>query len=340
MTDTSTPTAHDDEYAVIVTLPEHDGDVPIETERVRRVGPYWRASAAEQAACSFRMMLHGSAPQGTTVDVGPYDPAVPHLEARVTTDYMQLAEMIRDEPEGPGCGWSFPDLYARLQSHAGHDAASRAWRAACSLLDQWAEEEQAERKAAADREARAAELEVKLAPLRARVDGAAALRAFAWYTAPIRDAAVWLLYDMLAAAEPRGVTLADFGQVADLPAICLDMVATTSISADRLPGRDGAVNLLYALETELGERGIKATRTGLVVQTDDERLRLVSSSPAYHGAPLSITLSGGPVWRLLYAGTMARNAPIYAPFDGSGVAAIADMIAELANGKRPNPLER
>lgn len=154
MTDpTSTPaTPTDDEpaqFAVIVTLPNEPDELG-GTDPVRRVGPYWRASAAEHAAGSFGMMLHNSAPQGTTVDVGPYDPAVPHLDPYPPTDVSTLAVAVVDEPDGPGGGWSFPDLWARLHASTGYDRARKVWVDACQLADYWAEQDAEERQAAAE----------------------------------------------------------------------------------------------------------------------------------------------------------------------------------------------
>lgn len=311
MTDTSsTPAAEPAQYSVIATLPAGECDG---ADRVRRVGPYSYYQAADQAAAGFRMCI-GSMPIGTEIQIGPYDPAVPHRNPRVTTSPSHLAEMIRDEPDGAG----FPDLYDRLSAHAGHDEASRVWRIACSYLDAEAEAEAAERQAAA-------ELEARLAPLRARIDSAAAFNVGSLYTAPIRDAAVWLLHDMLAAAEPRGVTLDDFAQVTDLPRACLNVVATMSISADRLPAdKATAFKLLDALEAELVARGIEVACSGLTVQIPDERLPTA-------GELVAVTLNAGGGWELVLVDTGTRAARIFAPFDGTGTAAIADMIAEQVN---------
>lgn len=330
---TSTPsvaTAEPEQFAVIITLPTWGA--PEGIDQVRRVGPYLHKHRATNAASSFAMMLHSSAPDGTTIEVGPYDVTVPHLDPYPPANAYELANAICDEPDGPGGGWGFPDLYARLSASIGHDRARKVWGSACTYLDDMAEAEAAERAAAA-------KFEAKLAPLRARVAGAAARRPSAWYTAPIRDAAVWLLYDMLAAAEPRGATLDNFDSVlVDLPSACVDVTMmryAQGFGPDEHLDQTRADAILATLTLALGERGVLAERRGFGVAILDERCRRRLTDP------LAVTLHTEPRWSLVYAcGGTSPSATIYAPFDETGALAIADMIAELVDGKRPNPLDR
>jgi hypothetical protein len=132
-------------YAVVVTLPT-DSDAPEGLDPVRRVGPYHHKSTAETAIAAFGMMVASSAPTGTRFELVAYDATLPHLDAEFPRDAYRLAEMVREEPDGPGGGWGFPDLYARLSAYLGADEARDLWRRACSYLD--AEEAEAEREQA------------------------------------------------------------------------------------------------------------------------------------------------------------------------------------------------
>lgn len=169
------------------------------------------------------------------------------------------------------------------------------------------------------------------APLRTRIDRLATISRTSWYTAPVRDAAVRMLDDMLIAAGTHGATLHDFDTVTDLAGACLDIVATKGRRGEVTA--EDALGLIGALLAALTERSVDATRTGYTVKLTDQpgpvlsryRYPLVISLHT-HGWDLSIATAGSsPV------------AAVYTPPTIEGAEAIADMVAALAAGELPDP---
>lgn len=113
-------------YSVIVTRPGYD---------TIRIGPFGFRHLAEHATWDLHGQLHNTShPDGTAIEVGPYDEALPHTPL-TPRDAMGLALLMDDEPDGNENGSNFPDLYARLHAQVGYDEAARLWGNACSLYD-------------------------------------------------------------------------------------------------------------------------------------------------------------------------------------------------------------
>ncbi|MCQ8833795.1 hypothetical protein [Streptomyces malaysiensis] len=101
-----------------------------------RLGPYAFPHQATSVASSLRLQMHSTQHvDGTTVTVQPYRPHLTHQDPHVPTDTFQLARMMDEEEPSAVMGHDFPDLWARLHAHEGHDRASSIWRAACTMYD-------------------------------------------------------------------------------------------------------------------------------------------------------------------------------------------------------------
>lgn len=101
-----------------------------------RLGPYAYPHQATSVASSLRLQMHSTQHvDGTTVTVQPYRPHLTYQDPHVPTDPFQLASMMDEEKPSAVMGHDFPDLWARLHAHEGHDRASSIWRAACTMYD-------------------------------------------------------------------------------------------------------------------------------------------------------------------------------------------------------------
>ncbi|MGW1288392.1 hypothetical protein ACWD4N_33105 [Streptomyces sp. NPDC002586] len=107
-------------FSVTVTKPGHG---------TTRVGPFTDSWSARAFAHALDHGVRGTgAPAGTTLDITPYDPDLPH-QCIPAADPAELARQMDQEPDRPGPA-GFPDLFTRLVAHRGWEEAARAWLAA------------------------------------------------------------------------------------------------------------------------------------------------------------------------------------------------------------------
>lgn len=159
------------------------------------------------------------------------------------------------------------------------------------------------------------------------------------YTAPMQAAAARLLVDMEATGARHGITPDAWSLAADLPGACVDVMADHYRGEDQVQAelvRQGyqtaaalAVHLVDLLHERLaGELGVTSThRPGTYSVTFSVargrfRRGVRAGSDGWHYD----TDGPGPV------------SFIYAPFTPEGAAAVADVVAEIVAGTRPDPL--
>lgn len=112
--------------AVIITKPGYD---------TVRIGPIHFHHQAESWIRALNMCRHSTVmPEGTTWEIAPYDPAVPHDDpAQIPTTPAELGVAIAQiDRIGEA---EFPDLFVRLQAVIGTDEAMRLWDQGCSYAE-------------------------------------------------------------------------------------------------------------------------------------------------------------------------------------------------------------
>ncbi len=312
-------------WSVVVTLPDSDDRPPEVTDLVRRVGPYLYRSAAETAVYNMSLLLPGSAPEGTTLAIEPYDDSLPHLDGHPPTSAIDLAEAIRTEPDGNG-GWGFPDLYARLFGILGEELARTRWGSACAVLA--ADEEAAEE----ERLAQQAERE-RLEPHRRDVIAAAAQRA-GLTTDLAADLATRMLADLVDVAARHGVTRNDLALVTNLSGTCVDAVHARLSRKAREVTPQWAKALLKGVADHL-EADHTVKRDG----RDPYEISL-TTLPALEGAraPLAVQLRPGSGWVLTFdrPGTIPVVL-VEAGTAGDAARAVADIVNRVHRGELGDP---
>jgi hypothetical protein len=76
----------------------------------------------------------GGFPEGTTWEMVPYDPDVPHSDPADIPTTMDTLAVALAEPISFGVE-AFPDLYLQLQCHLGDDQAAKLWTEACNYVE-------------------------------------------------------------------------------------------------------------------------------------------------------------------------------------------------------------
>jgi hypothetical protein len=320
-----------DEWAVVVTLPLDHPNAPEGVDLVRRVGPLARRETADDYARALSWQLSGSAPEGTTVTVEPYDQAHEHLDPRPPADLFGLAGLVEAEPDGPGGGWGFPDLYSRLRAAHGDQRASQAWMVACRMLDSQAEAEQLEAEAAErDESERRAAVE-RLLPHLARVERAAKQRARV-YTVPVLNRAAQMLAGMIDTAARFDVTSDDLDAVTSLPSACVDSVSAAVDRTARAVRGPAAETLL-----ELVRRALEPVMPATVARY----CLTLDRPPALAGArgPLVVRLIPGDGWTLTFdrPGGMIPIALISAGLAEVDANAVAEVVNRVHRGELGDP---
>ncbi|MFF4777531.1 hypothetical protein ACFY05_32210 [Microtetraspora fusca] len=122
-------------YAVVITKPGHD---------TVRIGPIHFHHQAESWIWTLNRSRTSTAmPAGTTWEITPYDPSVPHddpAEIPTTTDALAAAIMqTHDYGEK-----AFPDLFLRLEALVGTGEAQKRWKNACAYADHLETDEEEE----------------------------------------------------------------------------------------------------------------------------------------------------------------------------------------------------
>lgn len=318
----NTPATPAKQWAVQVTLPTGHLDAPPDIDPVRRIGPYDHRTAAQHIAAALSLQLTGSAPAGTTVDVVNYDPARPHIDPDVPRDVTGLAMAISAEPDRPGGGWGFPDLYDILSATVGSDTAGKLWSDACSYLDTLAEGAEVER-----------QRDEHLALFRALVRRAAARWRASLVTEPVVEEAGELLADLWDMLEARGVLATDLE--VDLADAMLDGV-TAKLRRSRPDTAEKAAPLLTAFAARMTELGQPTTHDPGLIDVD---LPHLPTTPVRYPLVVSLSYSGG--WDM-FARTGGRSpvVMICAPFTVDGARAVADLAAAVNRGELGNPLLR
>lgn len=216
-----------EQFAILVTRPDNE-DRPEGVDLVVRVGPYHYRHIVESVAHHLRNSDHSrSRPEGTTIEIAPYDESLPHRPTLAHADTQEVMEVILAEGNAYG-EWSFPDSWDLLRGAHTYEAALSLHQGACAYLDAEAEAaEQAEREAA-ERVAALRDEAERLDPCVFLIKEAAGRRVEETDTKVVHQAA-GLLADLLDVTDRHQVDRGDACRL--LPGPALDAIVSRPAAA-------------------------------------------------------------------------------------------------------------
>lgn len=159
------------------------------------------------------------------------------------------------------------------------------------------------------------------------------------YTEPALTAAARLLVDLERTGEQHGITPDDFSAVTDLPGACLDVTA----------GAMSGVDQVHQLATEQGYPSPAALAAHLVDVLHARLADELDVLSVHRPGTYSLTFTCGRYRRGVRAGAdgwhydtdgPGRVDHVYAPYTEEGARAVADVMAEIVTGTRPDPLAK